>query len=259
VQTSARERSGYRAMEPGYAPGVPLIAELLARRVRSAGSAPLVTYYDTHAGVRTELSGTTFANWVAKTSNLLTDELMLVPGASVELLVAARHPGHWMTLVWALACWQTGTAVTLGRPDEAALVVCGPDYAGVDPGAAELVACSLHPLGLGLEPPVPSGVVDYAAEVRIQPDVWNVVPVASDAPAWHDHERTLDQTGLLTGGPAPAQRLLVRAGDPWATVRDAIVVPLRDGGSSVVLAGTADEERARQIGLTERVDAFVDD
>jgi hypothetical protein len=212
---------------------VPLIAELLARRVRSAGSAPLVTYYDTDAGVRTELSGTTFANWVAKTSNLLTDELLLDAGASVELLVAARHP--------------------------AALVVCGPDYAGVDPGTAELVACSLHPLGLGLEPPVPPGVVDYAAEVRIQPDVWNVVPVASDAPAWHDHERTLDQTGLLTGGPAPAQRLLVRAGDPWATVRDAIVVPLRDGGSSVVLAGTADDERARQIGLTERVDAFVDD
>ena len=54
----------------GYAPLVPSIAELLARRVRSDGGAPLLTYYDTDDGVRTELSGTTFANWVAKTSNL---------------------------------------------------------------------------------------------------------------------------------------------------------------------------------------------
>ena len=238
---------------------MPLIAELLARRVRSAGSAPLVTYYDTDSGVRTELSGTTFANWVAKTSNLLTDELLLAPGASVELRVAEHHPGHWMTLVWTLACWQTGAVVTLGRPDEAALVVCGPDHADVDPGAAELVACSLHPLGLGLEPPVPSGVVDYATEVRGQPDVWNVVPVPSDAPAWHDPERELDQTGLLSDGPGTPRRLLVRAGQPWPTVRDAIVVPLRDGGSSVVVAGTADDQRVEQIGLAERVDVVVGD
>ena len=238
---------------------MPLIAELLARRARSAGSAPLVTYYDTDAGVRTELSGTTLANWVAKTSNLLTDELLLAPGAAVELLVAARHPGHWMTLVWALACWQTGAVVTLGRPDEAQLVVCGPDYAAVEPGDAELVACSLHPLGLGLQPPVPVGVVDYAAEVRVQPDAWSGVPVPVDAPAWRDPARMLDQTGLLAGGPAPGQRLLVRPGEPWATVRDAIVAPLRDGGSSVVLSGTADEQRVKQIGLAERVDAVVGD
>ena len=87
----------------GYAPGVPLIAELLARRVRSDGAAPLVTCYDDAAGTRGELSGTTVANWVAKTSNLLTDELLLPADAAVELLVAGRHPGHWMTLVWALA------------------------------------------------------------------------------------------------------------------------------------------------------------
>ncbi|HEY0237636.1 MAG TPA: TIGR03089 family protein, partial [Friedmanniella sp.] len=69
---------------------MPLIADLLARRVRSDGSAPLVTYYDTDAGVRTELSATTVSNWVAKTSNLLTDELMASPGSRVELLLAER-------------------------------------------------------------------------------------------------------------------------------------------------------------------------
>jgi uncharacterized protein (TIGR03089 family) len=236
---------------------VSLIADLLARRVRSDGAAPLVTYYDTDDGTRIEMSATTLANWVAKTCHLLTDELLLGPGSGVELVVAARHPGHWMTLVWALACWQTGAVVTLGRPDEATLVVCGPAYADVDPGTAELVACSLHPLGLGLEPPVPAGVIDYALEVRGQPDVWSGSPVAPGAPAWRDREHVLDQTGLLVGGPAARQRLLVRPGEPWATVRDAIVVPLRDGGSSVIVSGTADEQRVTQIGSAERVDAVV--
>jgi uncharacterized protein (TIGR03089 family) len=238
---------------------VPLIAELLARRVRSDGAAPLVTYYDTDSGVRTELSAVTFANWVAKTSNLLSDELLVAPGDRVELLVAARHPGHWMTLVWALACWQTGLVVTLGRPVGARLVVCGPAYSDVDPGDAELVACSLHPFGLGLEPPVPAHVLDYAAEVRVQPDAWSGVPVPADAPAWQDGERALDQAELVVGGPATRQRLLVRPGDPWATVRDALVAPLRDGGSTVVLDGAADEQRITQIGVAERVDAVVRD
>lgn len=238
---------------------MPLITELLARRVRSDGAAPLITYYDTDDGVRTELSATTVANWVAKTCNLLTWELDASAGDQVELVVAARHPGHWMTLVWALACWQTGAVVTLGRPDQARLVVCGPSYAEVDAGSAELVACSLHPFGLGLEPPVPAHVVDYAAEVRVQPDAWSGVPVAADAPAWLDPRRELTQTGLLAGGPAARQRLLVRPGDPWATVRDAIVAPLRDGGSSVVVAGSADRQRLTQIGTAERVDAVVAD
>ena len=175
----------------------------------------------------------------------------------MELLVADRDPGHWMTLVWALACWQTGAVVTLGRPDEAELVVCGPAYAEVEPGDAEVVACSLHPLGLGFPTPMPAGVLDYATEVRGQPDVWSGVPVAPDAPAWRDRERILDQSELLAGGSGSPQRRLVRPGEAWATLRDAIVVPLRDGGSSVVLKGTADEQRTIQIGLAERVDAVV--
>jgi uncharacterized protein (TIGR03089 family) len=234
-----------------------LVAELLARRVRFDGSAPLVTYYDTDADVRTELSGTSVANWVAKTSNLLTDQLMLDPGAAVELVVARADPGHWMTLVWVLACWQTGALVTLGRPDTAELVVCGPAYAEVEAGHAELVACSLHPLGLGLQPPVPPNVVDYATEVRAQPDLWGGARVASDAPAWRDEHRDLSQVELVGEPPSAPQRVLVRPGDPWATVRAAIVVPLRDGGSSVVLRGSADDERVRQVAAAERADAVV--
>ena len=238
---------------------MPLIAELLARRVRSDGASPLLTHYDAGTGARTELSATTVANWVAKTSNLLTDELLLDPGAPVELLVAEHHPGHWMTLVWALACWQTGAVVTLGRAADAALVVCGPAYADVDPGSADLVACSLHPLGLGFSTALPAGVVDYAAEVRAQPDRWSGPTVAAGAPAWRDEDRTLDQTQLLTGAESTAERAperrLVRPGEPWSTVRDAIVTPLRDGGSSVVLAGSLDERRIAQVVAAERVTA----
>ena len=234
---------------------MPLIADLLARRVRSDGSAPLVTCYDLGAGTRVELSATTTANWVAKTSNLLTDELLLEPGALVELEVAREHPGHWMTLVWALSCWQTGATVTLGRPEGADLLVTGPSPS---PGAggADVVACSLHPLGLGIGD-LPAGVVDFATEVRGQPDQWSGSPVRGDAPAWFDEARSLTQQDLLAGGPAEARRVLVTAAEPWTTVRDALVVPLRDGGSSVVVSGTPDPARVAEIAATERVDAVL--
>ncbi len=241
----------------GTLPRVPLIAELLARRVRTDGSAPLVTYYDTDAGVRTELSATSLANWVAKTTNLLADELLVSPGDPVELAVAEHDPGHWMTLVWALACWQSGAVVTLGEPETAAVVVCGPAYVGVEHGQAELVVCSLHPLGLGLDGTVPSGVVDYALEVRAQPDVAGIAAVGPGDPAWRDHGRALDQAGLLAGAAGPGTRALVRPGDPWTTVHDAVVRPLRDGGSSVVLRGTADAGRVRQVVEAERADTVL--
>ncbi|SEQ00535.1 TIGR03089 family protein [Microlunatus flavus] len=238
---------------------MPLIAELLARRVRTDGPAPLVTCYDLADGSRVELSATTTANWVAKTSGFLTDELLLEPGAAVELQVAVEHPGHWMALVWALACWQTGAVATVGRPGDAQVVVTGPDVGdlrsrlGAD---VEVVACSLHPLGLGLASP-PPGVVDFATEVRGQPDVWVGAPVAPDAPAWHDGERSLSQQDLLDGGPSVARRVVVPASEPWATVREALVVPLRDGGSSVVVSGAADGPRLARMVDDERVDAVL--
>jgi uncharacterized protein (TIGR03089 family) len=235
---------------------VALITELLARRLRSDGGGPLVTCYDLADGSRVELSAVTTANWVAKTSNLLTDELLLDPGDRVELAVAGRHPGHWMTLVWALACWQTGLVATLGLADEARLVVTGPgpdEIEAATTGDADVVACSLHPLGLGLAS-TPPGVLDFASEVRGQPDAWSGVPVAADTLAWVDDAQRLTQADVTYGDVRPPRRTLVRAGQPWSTLHDALVVPLRDGGSAVVVTGEAGAERFSAIAAAELVD-----
>ena len=127
-----------------------LITGRLRRRVRDRGSEPLITYYDLGSGERTELSGVSFANWVDKTSNLLVDELMIDPADQVELSLAATHPGHWVTLVWELACWQVGAVVTLGQPSSAQVLAAGPEPERISGQNAQVVICSLHPLGLGL-------------------------------------------------------------------------------------------------------------
>ena len=49
-------------------------------RSRRDPTRPLLTWYDDATGERTELSGATLANWVAKTANLLVDGLGLGPG-----------------------------------------------------------------------------------------------------------------------------------------------------------------------------------
>jgi uncharacterized protein (TIGR03089 family) len=235
-------------------PVVPTVAELLARRVRADGAGPLVTYYDLASGERTELSAITFANWAAKTSNLIVDELLLAPGDLVELALARTHPGHWVTLVWELACWQTGVVVTPGgSAGEPRTVVCGPDWSEVDPGGADLVACALHPWGLGFAIPPPPGVLDYALEVRGQPDFYPAGPVPGGASAWVDHERRLTQDDLLGSGPGTRQRRLVRPGQPWPTAHEALVRPLLDGGSTVLVAGPDDPDRVARIVADEQV------
>ena len=233
---------------------VPLVAELLARRVDRDGAAPLITYYDPEHGERTELSATTFANWVAKTANLIAGELLLDPGDVVELDLARTHPGHWMTLVWELACWRSGTVVSVGSGAAARVVVSGPGWAEIDPGSVDLVACTLHPLGLGFTEPLPGSVIDYALEVRGQADTFAAPPLASTSPAWLDAEQTLSQTELIAFGSGLPRRRLIQPSTPWPTAYEALVRPLLDGGSAVVVVGPADHERLNQIQTDERVD-----
>ena len=233
---------------------VPLVAELLARRVDRDGAAPLITYYDPEHGERTELSATTFANWVAKTANLIAGELLLDPGDVVELDLARTHPGHWMTLVWELACWRSGTVVSVGSSAAARVMVCGPDWAEIDPGSADLVACALHPLGLGFTEPLPGSVVDYALEVRGQADTFAAPPLSGSSPAWLGAEQTLSQAELTAAGSNLPRRRLIRPSAPWPTAYGALIQPLLHGGSTVVVAGPIHDERLERIRIDERAD-----
>lgn len=226
---------------------VPTISDLLTARVRALPSAPLLTWFEEPAGLRTELSARTFANWVDKTANLILGELDLTEGDRIRLEVLAERPGHWMSLVWVHAAWRTGLEIVLAGPAEAAVT-------GPTPGAAREIptlACSLHPLGMGLRD-LPEGVLDYATEVRLHPDAFLGTEPAPDAPAWPDPAYTRSE---LTTLEPEARRVLIVPGEPWATVRAAVVEPLLGGGSAVLVEGTPSPDRLAAIRSAELVEA----
>jgi uncharacterized protein (TIGR03089 family) len=228
-----------------------LLVERLRQRVRLSGSTPLLTYYDLDSGERTELSATSFSNWVDKTSNLLVDELVVSEGDVINMPLAIEAPGHWLTAVWQLACWQVGLVVDLIDPRSPAAVVTGRRWQGY-PGA-EVFACALHPLGFGFMEPLPESVRDFAIEVRNHADRYLGVPPHPAATAWVDTERTLSQTDLMRIDGAPERRL-VRAGDPWATCRDGVITALVTGGSAVLVVG-GDASQVARIAGSERIGA----
>ncbi len=110
--------------------------QLLA--IRGRPSQPLVTYYDMATGERVELSTTTTANWVAKTSNFLVDDLDAEPGhphphRAAEPLADARSG----------SC-RRGTSARPSSTTAADIGVSGPDLVADEPVR---VAASLRPLG----------------------------------------------------------------------------------------------------------------
>jgi uncharacterized protein (TIGR03089 family) len=149
--------------------GVPTesLPGLLSTALARDGARPFVTFYDDATGERVELSVTTFDNWVAKTANLLVDDLAVEPGARIVVDL----PLHWQTAVWLCAAWAAGAVPVVGTApgaaarDDVDVVVCGPELPEPLPRRADVVALSLRPLGGRFAAPLPSGVLDYAAEV----------------------------------------------------------------------------------------------
>lgn len=232
------------------------IAERLDSRIRGgSGGEPLITYYDLSTGERTELSATTFGNWVAKTANLLA-ELAMGEGDVVRLELCDHAPGHWVTLVWEAACWRAGvTVAAVPQASRIAAVVVGPDWMGYETSTAtEVIACSLHPLGLGFPDELPTGVLDYALEVRAQPDTYAGLPTSASTIAWVDETRSLPAAELVNvAADEPALRRLVRPTDPWSTVKSALLTPLNTGGSIVIVVGD-DGPALSRLYETELVD-----
>lgn len=161
------------------------LADLTSRR-RDL-SAPLITYYDMSTGERVELSGTTTANWVAKTSNMLIDDCEVEIGTRIRLAL----PSHWLRFVWLLSAWNVGAVIV---DQNAAVSVSGPEPAGAEPYR---YAASLRPMGGRFADPLPSGFMDLAIEV----------------PGHSDHFISFDP-------PEPGTTALDLEGEPASSHRD---------------------------------------
>ena len=139
------------------------------------------------------------------------------------------------------------------------LVIAGPLYTTAAEHAtavgADLLACSLHPLGLPFAEKLPDGVADFSLEVRGQPDQYAAATVPPDQPAWRSAEATLTQAELAVARESTRRRL-IRPSTPWATARDGIVAALIGGGSVVVAVGE-DEAALERIRETENIDGEV--
>ncbi|RLL67187.1 TIGR03089 family protein [Streptomyces sp. Z26] len=238
-------------------------ADLLGSALARDPAHPLVTFYDDATGERVELSVATFANWVAKTANLLQDDLGAEPGDRLALLL----PAHWQTAVWLLACSATGVVADVGGDAARAdLVVAGPDALdAARPCGGERVALALRPLG-GRFPQPPEGFLDYAVEVPGQGDRFApYAPVDPDAAALAVPAGSAGGPEELSGarvveraradaaarGLAPGARVLSTLGyGDWAGLSAGLYAPLAAGASVVLCrnsAALAPEELARRV------------
>lgn len=232
---------------------------LFADRLAADPAGPLITFYDGHTGERTEVSALTTANWVAKTANLVRDELLLDPGT----VVGIDLPHHWQTLVWLQAAWACGAAVALPPWDtcDAAVVRCSADAPpGSGSVAGETVAVSLLPLG-GPCPQLAPGAIDYALEVRAHGDAFGSPPPAPEARALSAGTDAWSHAELVESLPALAHRRIAVATDG---VIDAVFVRqwlavLAGHGSLVILAAVPDINRRREIATAEHAVLLEDE
>jgi uncharacterized protein (TIGR03089 family) len=219
-------------------------------RVASDAASPLITFYDDASGDRTEVSGATMGNWVAKTANLIVDGLGLGPGE----LAAVNLPAHWQTAAVLLGCWSAGLVVDLdGSTDHAAVAFTALDRDRVE--ADEVLVLALAPMAAPVRPGPPVGSADYVLEVRRHGDQFTgrrPVP-ASQALAGGATHAALVERALGLGLPRSA-RVLVD-GDITADPAAWLVAPLCLG-TSVVLCRNLDPTRVDARLAAERATPY---
>jgi uncharacterized protein (TIGR03089 family) len=223
--------------------------ELMTNLRSGHATSPRLTWYGPDSE-RVELSGRVLDNWVAKTGNLLQDELDAEPGMRLGLDL----PVHWKSMIWALAAWQLGMETVLDGGEAELLVT---DKPGTEAGKYDaVIAVALPALAMRWPGDLPAGVIDYAAEVRSHGDVFmaHSDPSASGC-AIADREGTRHlHEDLLTGFSAPHDegvRLLVMAGDGLEAALANSLGAWHNGGS-VVLAHPA-VQLTDQLLATERI------
>jgi uncharacterized protein (TIGR03089 family) len=156
------------------------------------GDKPFITWYDDHRDERVELSYKTFGNWVAKTANLLADELGAEPGDRVGAVLA----DHWQTPIVLAACWRAGVSVVVLDP------------AAPDPPPDGLVAAFVREEHLSFAEAALGGttVVALTADLlgRSQRDLGKALSFSRLVPSMGDE---------FDGGPDPAGDALTAGGD----------------------------------------------
>jgi uncharacterized protein (TIGR03089 family) len=190
---------------------------------------PFVTYYDVASGERTELSGTTTANWVAKCANLLVDELGAEPGIRVDIAL----PTHWLRPVWTLATWAVGGTIASEGAD---VLVSGPDELSSSPDARHRLASALLPFGAPFARP-PEGCLDLGLVLPGQPDAYFGADDAEPGdPAVDLPASTLSYADLESHAGSGERLLFV----PGPLERDvAATLSAARGGGSMVLVSHA--------------------
>ena len=201
---------------------------------------PFVTYYDVVTGERTELSGTTTANWVAKTANLLVDELDAECATAIEIAL----PTHWLRTVWILATWAVGGTIVDAEGD---VIVCGPESLEHSSPARHRVASALLPFGTPF-PTTPSGFTDLGVVLPGQPDAFFPLDQpAGDVRAVDVSDLTLTYGELETATPASASRMLFTPGELARDVNATLAAAL-GGGSIVLVRGGSPADTDRLAG-----------
>lgn len=239
---------------------MPASVAALLDSLRSASASPRLIWYG-EANERVELSGRVLDNWIAKTSNLLLEEL----DAGPHTVVALDMPPHWKTLVWALACWQVGAVTALDPATAAPSAIRLRMEPGADPGDRDShgpVVVLVAPGALDMRWPgdLPAGAVDYAAEVRSFGDVYAEQPADPHAPLIADAagQWTFDD---LAGSPLAAEGggnddagvWLIPGSLPLRTVLGAAVRIWSHGGSVVLVHPNV--EVTQRLAEGERVTA----
>jgi uncharacterized protein (TIGR03089 family) len=233
------------------------IPAALAAAVRRDPTTPLLTWYDDASGDRTELSGATMDNWVAKTANLLVDGVGLGHGDAVAVLL----PPHWQTAALLLGTWAAGLAADLGPdPQPVEVLFTSPERA--DTAAAwttgDRYATGLLPLAAPLRQ-VPPGFLDYTVEVRGFGDRFvSSEPVdpndrALAGPVEESHlsvcRAAAERAAEL--GIKPGDRVLVDA-RAYPDPADWLLAPLI-AGASIVLCDNLDQAKVESRTASERV------
>ncbi|MGH3417657.1 MAG: TIGR03089 family protein [Actinocrinis sp.] len=236
------------------------VASVWRARLGADAARPFLTFLDETTGERVELSATTFGNWLAKTGNLIQDDLTAGPGDRV----AVSAPPHWLTAVWLVAPLLTSAVVDpWGEPKSAHTVISGPDertLADARECAGERLALSLLPLGMPFAQ-VPQGFRDYSAEVRGFGDRFgSFTAPGPDTPALAvdgsvlTHAELVERATVAAVGLAGADRVLLDARRDAFSGAEAIewlFAPMVAGAGVVVVRG-ATPERLSRIAETER-------